>query len=76
MESERIMRKWAQRRGWDDFFVVTDASGGPTAIRVATARRDFIRGFAFGHAALSRSTEGDRAPERREIWDHGGALYG
>src|SRR3954451_19541959 len=26
--------------GWDDFFVVTDASGGPTAVRVATARRD------------------------------------
>lgn len=57
------------RRGWDDFFVVTDASGCPTAVGVATARRESVLGLAMGHAALSRATTGERAPERPEVWD-------
>src|SRR5947199_9287013 len=31
------------RHGWADFVLVTDASGGPTAVRVAAARHDSLR---------------------------------
>jgi hypothetical protein len=57
------------RHGWDDYLIVTDATGIPTAIRVAAARRESVQGLAMGHAALSRATTGERAPERQEIWD-------
>jgi hypothetical protein len=64
----RALRE-VDRHGWGDFFVVTDASGCPTGVRVAGARRDSVRGVALGHASLSRATTGERAPERAEIWD-------
>jgi len=56
-----------RRRGWDRFIVVTDSWGAPTAVRIARTRRDAVLGFAMGHAALSHSTEGERAPERAGI---------
>ena len=52
------------RQGWDRFLVVTDSYGAPTAVRIAKARRESVDGLALGHAALSHSTQGDRAPER------------
>ncbi len=55
------------RRGWERFVVVTDSWGAPTAVRIARMRRDAVLGVALGHAALSHSTEGERAPERASI---------
>jgi pimeloyl-ACP methyl ester carboxylesterase len=55
------------RRGWDRFVVVTDSWGAPTAVRIAGLRRDSVLGLAMGHAALSHSTEGERAPERTGV---------
>jgi pimeloyl-ACP methyl ester carboxylesterase len=56
-------------RGWDRFVVVTDSWGAPTAVRIARLRRGAVVGLAMGHAALSRSTEGERAPERAGVLD-------
>jgi pimeloyl-ACP methyl ester carboxylesterase len=52
------------RRGWKRFVVVTDSWGARTAVRIARMRQDSLLGLALGHAALSHSTEGERAPER------------
>ena len=52
------------RQGWDRFLVITDSYGAPTAVRIAKSRQEAVIGLALGHAALSHSTEGDRAPER------------
>jgi pimeloyl-ACP methyl ester carboxylesterase len=53
-----------ERLGWERFVVVTDSWGAPTAVRISRARRDALLGLALGHASLSHSTEGERAPER------------
>jgi pimeloyl-ACP methyl ester carboxylesterase len=58
-----------ERRGWDRFFVVADSRGVATAVELAARRREAVQGLAIGHASLSKSTEGDRAPERAGIWD-------
>jgi pimeloyl-ACP methyl ester carboxylesterase len=55
------------RQGWDRFVVVTDSYGALTAVRIARTRRDSVLGLALGHAALSHSTEGERAPERAGV---------
>jgi pimeloyl-ACP methyl ester carboxylesterase len=57
------------RRGWDEFVVVTDSYGSAAAVRIAARRRDSVLGLALGHASLSHSTEGERAPERAGTWD-------
>jgi pimeloyl-ACP methyl ester carboxylesterase len=57
------------RRGWGRFVLVTDSWGSPTAVRIATRRDSSVLGLALGHAALSRSTEGERAPERAGVLD-------
>jgi pimeloyl-ACP methyl ester carboxylesterase len=54
-------------QGWERYVVVTDSWGSPTAIRIACRRPDAVVGFAMGHAALSHSTEGERAPEREGV---------
>jgi pimeloyl-ACP methyl ester carboxylesterase len=51
-------------RGWERFFVVADSYGVPTAVRTTRMRPEAVSGLAIGHAALSHSTEGERAPER------------
>jgi hypothetical protein len=66
--AERAVDELA-RLGWERFFIVTDGRGAATAIEVAGQRHGTVQGLAFGHAALSRSTEGDRPPERPGIWD-------
>jgi pimeloyl-ACP methyl ester carboxylesterase len=55
------------RRDWERFVVVTDSWGAPTAVRIARMRRDALLGLAMGHAALSHSTQGERAPERAGV---------
>jgi pimeloyl-ACP methyl ester carboxylesterase len=57
----------ADRLGWERFVVVTDSWGAPTAVRIASARRGAVLGLGIGHAALSHSTEGERAPERAGV---------
>lgn len=56
------------RLGWERFVVVTDSYGAPTAVRIAKMRRDVVLGLAIGHAALSHSREGERAPERAGVF--------
>jgi pimeloyl-ACP methyl ester carboxylesterase len=56
------------RRGWERFVVVTDSYGSPTAVRIARMRRDVVLGLAIGHASLSHSTKGERAPERAGVF--------
>jgi pimeloyl-ACP methyl ester carboxylesterase len=62
---------WRQveARGWQRVVVVGDSQGIPTALRVAQSHRKAVVGLALGHAALSRSTEGERPPMRAGIWD-------
>lgn len=55
-------------RGWTQFIVVTDGHGAPTAVRIATERRPSVLGLAFGHASLSHSTVGERAPMNAGAW--------
>lgn len=55
--------------GWEEFFVVTDDLGAPTAVAIARARIGDVLGLALGHAALSHSTEGERAAMNRAVWD-------
>lgn len=55
-------------RGWDRFVLVVDSNGTPTAVRIARARPASVLGLAIGHAALSRATDGERAPVRGEVW--------
>ena len=57
----------ADRQGWQRFFLVTDSYGAPTALEIAKQRHPAVLGLALGHAALSHSTEGERAPERAGV---------
>jgi pimeloyl-ACP methyl ester carboxylesterase len=78
-QMHRLLSRWrsagleaglreVERRGWDEFFVITDDLGAPTAVEIAKRRRGGVRGLALGHAALSHSTEGERAPMHGAIW--------
>jgi pimeloyl-ACP methyl ester carboxylesterase len=62
------------RLGWERFVVVVDGEGIPTGIQVAQARPTSVQGIAMGHAALSRSTEGERPAINKEVWSAMGAL--
>lgn len=46
------------RRGWEEFFVITDDLGAPTAVEIAKRRRDSTLGLALGHAATSSFASG------------------
>jgi pimeloyl-ACP methyl ester carboxylesterase len=52
---------------WDSYFVVGDAWGTATAVRVAVARPDPVLGLALGHASLSYEQEGRRPPVNKEV---------
>jgi pimeloyl-ACP methyl ester carboxylesterase len=60
--------------GWDRFFLVVDGEGTRTGLNVAKARPEAVEGIAIGHAALSRSTEGERPAINKEVWAGMGAL--
>jgi pimeloyl-ACP methyl ester carboxylesterase len=66
-EAARIGLDAVDSRAWARFVVVTDSWGSPTAVRIAASRPSSVVGLAIGHAALSHSTEGDRAPERAGV---------
>jgi hypothetical protein len=57
----------ADEHGWTRFFVVVDGEGSETGVRIAEARPHAIQGIAIGHAALSRSTEGERPAINKEV---------
>jgi len=53
--------------GWDSYFVVGDAWGTATAVRVAAARPDSVLGIALGHASTDYRGEGDRPAVNGEL---------
>lgn len=57
----------AESRGWESYFVVGDAWGTATAVRVACARPERVLGLALGHATLSYGREGQRPPVSKEV---------
>lgn len=54
-------------RGWDSYFVVGDAWGTATAVRVARARPEPVLGLALGHASLDYQQEGRRPAVSKEV---------
>ena len=56
-----------EKLGWDSYFVVGDAWGTATAVRVAAARPDPVHGLALGHASLSYQREGRRPAVSKEV---------
>jgi hypothetical protein len=66
--AERALER-TRRRGWKRFVVVGDSHGLPTAIRVAQSSPGAVAGLALGHASLSSSTVGERAPMQTGVWD-------
>jgi pimeloyl-ACP methyl ester carboxylesterase len=56
-----------EKLGWDSYFVVGDAWGTATAVRVAAARPDPVHGLALGHASLSYQREGGRPAVSKEV---------
>ena len=56
-----------ERRGWERCVVLVDEFGAVAAADLAAMRPDVIEALAFGHARLSNSIEGERAPINREI---------
>jgi pimeloyl-ACP methyl ester carboxylesterase len=56
-----------EKLGWDSYFVVGDAWGTATAVRVAAARPEPVLGLALGHASLSYEREGQRPAVSKEV---------
>jgi pimeloyl-ACP methyl ester carboxylesterase len=57
------------RAGWGRLFLVADGWGVANAVGIAAARPRAVAGVALGHAALSYSREGERAPINTEVYD-------
>jgi pimeloyl-ACP methyl ester carboxylesterase len=55
--------------GWDQYFLATDSWGIPSALGIAVARPEAVRGVALGHAKLSHRREGDRPPINGPVFD-------
>ena len=55
------------RLSWDSYFVVGDAWGTATAVRVAHSRPDPVLGLALGHACLTYDQEGRRPAVNKEV---------
>jgi hypothetical protein len=58
-----------ERRQWEQFVIVTESLGHPTALRIARERSEDVSGLALGHASLSHSVHGERAPMRAGVWE-------
>lgn len=63
---ERALRE-VENRSWDSYFVVGDAWGTATAVRVAAARPEPVLGLALSHASLSYHREGPRPAVSKEV---------
>jgi pimeloyl-ACP methyl ester carboxylesterase len=55
------------RRDWTSYFVVGDAWGTATAVRVAVAKPEPVLGLALGHASLDYAQEGRRPAVNKEV---------
>jgi pimeloyl-ACP methyl ester carboxylesterase len=66
MVVQRGLRE-VERLGWDSYFVVGDAWGTATAVRLAAARPESVLGLALGHACLSYEREGPRPAVNKEV---------
>jgi pimeloyl-ACP methyl ester carboxylesterase len=56
------------RRAWDSCFIVADGWGIASALLIATAKPEAVRGLALGHMKLSYRREGERAPLNKEVY--------
>jgi len=56
------------RLEWDSCFLVADGWAIGPAVGIAKERPAAVRGLALGHASLSQSREGERAPINSEVY--------
>jgi pimeloyl-ACP methyl ester carboxylesterase len=56
------------RRGWAHCFVASDSWGIASAVQLAVARPEAVKGLALGHAKLSYRREGPRAPVNSGVY--------
>jgi pimeloyl-ACP methyl ester carboxylesterase len=66
MVVQRALQEVAQR-AWDSYFVVGDAWGTATAVRVAAARPEEVLGVALGHATVGYQQDGVRPAVNKEV---------
>jgi pimeloyl-ACP methyl ester carboxylesterase len=66
MVVQRALRE-VDDRDWKSYFVVGDAWGTATAVRVAIARPEPVLGLALGHASLDYQREGRRPAVNNEV---------
>jgi pimeloyl-ACP methyl ester carboxylesterase len=59
--------KELERQGWDSYFVVGDAWGTATAVRIAAAQPGPALGIALGHASPDYRGEGERPAVNGEL---------
>src|SRR5205823_9906072 len=77
LRREAIVRRGLtelDRCGWDSCVLVADGFSGAVAIHLAERWLGSVEGLALGHARLSNSVEGKRAPVNREVWEALGQL--
>jgi pimeloyl-ACP methyl ester carboxylesterase len=70
LDREMVVQRALQevdRRGWEEYFVVGDAWGTATAVRVAHSRPGQVLGLALGHASLDYEMGGNRPAVNREV---------
>ena len=70
LDREQVVQRALQevdRLGWDSYFVVGDAWGTATAVRLALARPEPVLGLALGHACLNYGSEGERPAVNGEL---------
>src|SRR6185437_6968436 len=56
------------RRGWDRGVIVADEFGVAAAAHIVEIAPERVEAAAIGHARLSNSLEGGRAPLNREVY--------
>jgi pimeloyl-ACP methyl ester carboxylesterase len=70
LDREAVVRRGfeeVEELGWDSYFVVGDAWGTATAVRMAVAKPDRVLGIALGHASVDYRAEGERPAVNGEL---------
>jgi pimeloyl-ACP methyl ester carboxylesterase len=70
VDRELVVQRGLQEvetHGWDSYFVVGDAWGTATALRLAAASPGPVLGIALGHASADYGTEGERPAVNGEM---------